>query len=984
MKKVKPSIEKIEIDNKAEKKAVPSKEKDIVVPKKETKKPAPKKAAVKKDKQPVVSDKEIIAAPAVEEKKEVKSKPPTPKKIKKAAPKLASKVKIILELQYHTELGQSIWITSTGLLLGDSVLKQLNYHDNDHWRIELEVETAKIQSDIAYRYHIKYADGHIQDDYEEKIITLKQLKFPFLFIRDFWSYAGYHENLYYKKPFDFLIQRDLTQKNPELTLTTTHLFQVKVAYLKPNEGVCIVGTNAKLGNWDITQFQKLIYDPIQRNWKAGFNIIGEASELEYKYGIYNKENNQLITLEKGANRSTFPLYQKGLVVQNDGFIHLDEKGWKGAGLNIPLFSIRSEKDFGIGDFGSVKLIIDWMSKVGLKLLQLLPINDTTATGTWQDSYPYSAISVFAINPIYMDLEALLTEEDRNVKAIQELISQKEKLHTLAQVDYEAVFELKWQLIELIFQRRKKTILTNKDYKSFITQNEYWLKAYAAFSALRDQYQYAPFEQWENATQYSEEVFENVLKNKKDRIHLYFFVQYILSQQLQEVVQYAHQHNIVLKGDIPIGVNRYSVDTWQHPQYFNTEKQAGAPPDFFTKEGQNWGFPTYQWDVMEKDNYAWWVSRLSNMAQYFDAIRIDHILGFFRIWSIPQEQVQGILGYFQPAIPIEESEFVTWNIPFNYERYCTPFINATILGEIFGDKVDYVTGTFLQPNELGGYSFKPEYDTQKKLKALFDTYEHNDHNTWLLKSLMSLVANVLLLPDTVHPHQYHCRFALEETSSYQYLSAWEQKQLHYLYINYFFERQEDYWKKIGYHQLSAISAATDMMICGEDLGMVPKVVPQIMEQLGILGLRVQRMASDLNSEFTNPATVGFANVVTPSTHDMPPIRNWWNNEFPVIKEAFYKTQLHDSGLVPVIIDETLVCQIIFDHLQSPALWSVFLIQDILAMDNATANPNLVEDIINRPEIAHFYWRYRMHLSVENLLNQEVLNGKIKNFLQLSNR
>ena len=932
-----------------------------------------KKAAAKK-----TTATKKVAVPKVEtEPEESIAKATTAPSIKKS-----NDVKVVLQLQFSTEHGQTIWVTGSGQFLGDSVLKQMHFQDKDHWRLELTVDAGKISEDIQYRYHVKNADGSFLNDYQEKTIPLKNLQFPVLFVRDFWSYAGYHDNVYYKAPFDYLIQRGETS-DKDVSSATTHLFQVKVPYLLPNEGVCILGSDPILGGWDETQFQKLNYDTKQRIWKGAFSVKEFNFSIEYKYGIYDKTTNEIVRLENDENRQTFTLGEKSLIVQNDGFIRLVEKLWKGAGVNIPLFSIRTEKDFGVGDFGSIKTIIDWMSLTGLKLLQLLPINDTTVNKTWEDSYPYSAISVFAIHPIYIDLSQLLTPELLANENVKTLLEEGKSLNTLPQIDYEKVFRIKWELIEIAYAALKKETTVSAKFKTFVQNNAYWLNAYAAFSVLRDEHNSANYENWENAQTYTQEVFDHLYKSKKDQIQLYFFAQYILSEQLLDAVQYAHAHHIVLKGDIPIGVDRYSVDVWQNPTLFNTKMQAGAPPDFFTKEGQNWKFPTYEWDVMEKDYYAWWKSRLSNMAQYFDATRIDHILGFFRIWSIPEDQVQGLLGYFQPCLPVDEKEFVEWNIPFDHERYCTPFINEQILLETFGDVTDYVKAAFLEMNEKGIFRFKEAFNTQKKIQAVFDQYERNAHNDWLLRCLLGLTANVLLIPDQ-QVGKYHCRFNLHETSSYAHLDDWEKKQLYFLYLNYYFERQENFWRKIGFKQLSAITSSTDMMICGEDLGLVPHVVPMVMGQLGVLGLKIQRMASDASSEFTNPLEVDFLNVVTPTTHDMAPIRNWWNSQSSEEKDNFYKTQLGQQGFAPDKCDASIVSQIVFEHMQSPALWSVFLIQDLLAMENATANPNMEMDIINRPEVARFYWRYRMHLSVEQLIKEEQLNGKIKNLLQLSNR
>ncbi|MFT4202803.1 MAG: 4-alpha-glucanotransferase [Chitinophagaceae bacterium] len=898
--------------------------------------------------------------------------------------KTPGEVRIVLQLRYHTELGQSIWVTGAGAFLSGSVLRQMYYEDHDHWRLELAIKLSDFSGDIHYRYHIRNADGSFIDDYQEKTLLLKNIKTPFLFVRDFWSYAGYHGNVYDKAPFDYLIPRTPnTPKRKTLTSATTHLFQVKVPCIRPDEGVCLLGEDAALGAWNDHQHQPLSYNPALRVWEAVFTFRENGIGVPYKYGIYDKATKEILRLESGDNRFTFTLHEKGLIIQNDGFINLSEKSWKGAGVNIPLFSIRTDKGLGIGDMGAIKPLVDWMSSVGLRLLQLLPINDTTVTKTWTDSYPYSAISVFALHPIYVDIDALLTKEIQSTDAVKRLLEKGKTLNTLPQVDYEAVLQLKWQLLGTIFPVVKKEVLSSADYKKFVKENDHWLQPYAAFSVLRDQYQTADFDTWKDAKTYTQQVFDKLNKTKKDKIHLYFYVQYVLSRQLLDAVQYAHKHEVVLKGDVPIGVDRHSVDVWQQPHLFDTDRQAGAPPDFFTKEGQNWRFPTYRWDEMEKDGYGWWKRRLSNMAQYFDAIRIDHVLGFFRIWSIPVEQEQGLLGYFQPSLPIDETEFAQWNIPFDYDRYCTPFINTQLLVAVFGDDAAYIKTEFLDCLDNATYRLKPAFDTQNKIRQHFDALEKNEQNSKISSALLQLVANVILIPDA-QPGKYHCRFALYETSSYQYLSDWEKRQLYYLYLNYYFERQDDNWRRNGLRQLSAVSAVTNMMICGEDLGMVPKDVSSVLGQLGFLGLKVQRMSSHAGEAFSDPETVGFLNVVTPSTHDMLPLRNWWNQETLALKDLFYATQLHEDGFPPESCNGTIVEQIVFRHLVSPALWSVFLIQDLLGMDAATTNPNTDEDIINRPEVARFYWRYRMHLSVEKLQKEKSLNGKIKNLLQLSNR
>src|SRR5208337_2896442 len=186
-----------------------------------------------------------------------------------------------------------------------------------------------------------------------------------------------------------------------------------------------------------------------------------------------------------------------------------------------------------------------------------------------------------------------------------------------------------------------------------------------------------------------------------------FLQYHLEAQLVEATQYAHSKGVILKGDIAIGVCRYGADAWEQPELFHTDMQAGAPPDAFAAKGQNWGFPTYNWPRMKQDGFAWWKQRFEQMSCYFDAFRIDHILGFFRIWSIPMHAVEGILGNFVPAIPVKLEEFRQRGIHFNHDRYVKPFINEDVLLDVFGERADEVKRQFLNETAKGRYALKSE-------------------------------------------------------------------------------------------------------------------------------------------------------------------------------------------------------------------------------------------------------------------------------------
>ena len=306
----------------------------------------------------------------------------------------------------------------------------------------------------------------------------------------------------------------------------------------------------------------------------------------------------------------------------------DRAGFRGAGTAVPVFSLRSESDFGIGEFNDLKDLVDWAVKTGQCIIQILPINDTTRKGEWKDSYPYSPVSSFALHPIYIHLQ------DLGIKETAAFKKEQQELNALPEIDYPRVYKSKMALVRKAFTARGQKDLESAACRKFIKENAYWLDEYAEFCAKRDG----------NEPEYHK------------------WIQFHLDKQLSAQVKYARSKGISLKGDLPIGVSQDSADAYYHPELFNLDSSAGAPPDYFSQDGQNWGFPTYNWDEMAKDDYAWWKSRLRKMSQYFDAFRIDHILGFFRIWEIPAEQKSGLMGHFNPALPYSADEIYFMRLP----------------------------------------------------------------------------------------------------------------------------------------------------------------------------------------------------------------------------------------------------------------------------------------------------------------------------------
>ncbi len=554
------------------------------------------------------------------------------------------------------------------------------------------------------------------------------------------------------------------------------------------------------------------------------------------------------------------------------------------------------------------------------------------------------------------------------------------------VDYEAVMSAKLKFVRKIFPKQKEETFAQTDYLNFFEGNRHWLAPYAAFCALRDKFGTADFNAWPAHNVYREEEISALAKKDStflDEVELNYFIQFHLHLQLHEAAEYLHSQGVILKGDIAIGVYRHGADVWQQPELYHTDMQAGAPPDAFAAKGQNWGFPTYNWQRMKQDGFAWWKQRFAQMSHYFDAFRIDHILGFFRIWSSPAHAVEGILGYFVPAIPVKLEEFRQRGIHFDHDRFVKPFINNEVLREFFGTDAETVKREFLVLNGDGNYSLKPEFTTQRQVESHFAKLKPSAQNDKLKEGLFDLISNVILFDvEKSSDREFHFRLAMENTLSFKNLDPQTQTKLKELYVDYFFRRQDDFWMKEAMQKLPALKRVTNMLICGEDLGMVPACVPVLMKQLGLLSLEIQRMPKTMGVEFSRPADAPYLSVVTPGTHDMSTIRGWWEED-PKLTQKFFNQELQQPGQAPLHCDPWVNEAIVQQHLASPAMWSIFQLQDLLGMDEALRRNDIDAERINVPANPKNYWRYRMHLTLEELLQADSFNSHL-NKLILQNK
>ena len=759
---------------------------------------------------------------------------------------------------------------------------------------------------------------------------------------------------------------------------------VRVPQLRDGERLGVLGADKALGAWDVQKILPMTQHTYNE-WVADIDATHlEGSHLEFKFVAFRNAKNNLLW-ETSMNRTVdLPEMKAGELVSyelDQAFFALYNR--KLAGTQVPVFSLRTRKSAGIGDFGDLKTMIDFVASTGQKVLQLLPINDTTITHTWTDSYPYSCISVFAIHPQYADLHAL--PELKDAKARAEAEKTRAELNALDKIDYEKVNDFKINYLRQIFNQEGEKMMKTAEYKAFFQDTELWLVPYAQYSYLRDKNGTADFNQWPDH-QVWDEAERKVLADPKTaaykNVAFFYFVQFVLDRQMQEAHEHAKAKGVILKGDIPIGVNRNGCDVWTEPKYFNLNGQAGAPPDDFSANGQNWGFPTYNWFEMLKDGCQWWNRRFQNMARYFDAYRIDHVLGFFRIWEIPVHSVHGLLGQFAPALAMSREEIESYGLHFQEDRFTRSFITDWVLDRVFHERAGEVKEKYLDRLDDERYQMKPEVDTQRKVEALFADVT-NEKELWLRDGLYALISDVLFVRDHTNPGVFHPRISAQLDFIYESLYDNDKAAFNCLYNDYFYRRNNQFWYQEAMKKLPKLVQATRMLVCAEDLGMVPDCVPWVMDELKILSLELQSMPKDPSVKFGHLSRNPYRSVCTISSHDMPTLRMWWDENIQRTQE-YYNTMLYRQGPAPHPLPGWLASDIISRHLTSPSMLCILSIQDWLATDEALRLPDADAERINIPANPKHYWRYRMHLNIEDLAADKRFVQNITEMISQSGR
>ena len=810
-------------------------------------------------------------------------------------------MKILFNLEYQTTFGEELMLN---VLKEDGKYGQykMTTLDGLHWFVELS-KAAKAGGSMNYYYTLVRGEQEMRHEW---LVEPHRLDFAATagqqyVVYDHWVDIPEDSYMYSSAFTECILCRECEESGITDYEGTVRL-KVRAPQPRVGEQLGLVGGCEALGNWDADKALPMVEHGIHE-WVISLDADELPKTIEFKFVILGLEQP---VWENGMNRTiTLPDMEDGdVVVYELTQAFFPVYPWKGAGTVIPVFSLRTEGSFGVGDFGDLKMMIDWCDKTKQRILQVLPINDTNMTGTWQDSYPYNSISIYALHPQYCDLRQLPAIKDEARR--QEFETLRQELNQLPQIDYERMFKAKMDYLHTVFDQEWTKVSRSAAYKQFFEENQEWLVPYAAFCYYRDVYGTAEFKKWPAGATVAN-TQKTGFKDKKV-LQFWYFVQYHLDQQMHAAHDYAREHRVILKGDIPIGISRDGVEAWVEPKYFNLNGQAGAPPDPFSADGQNWGFPTYNWDEMLKDGCQWWVRRFRKMAQFFDAYRIDHVLGFFRIWEIPVPEKSGLMGQFVPALGLSREE-------------------------IEGYGVQFQEGLFL--------------------------VDHKRQDRW------------------------HPRIAVQYQEAYERLSDDQKFCFNRLYNDYFYSRNNQFWYQEAMKKLPRLTQATRMLVCAEDLGMVPDCVSWVMNELRILSLEIQSMPKDPRYRFGHLSQNPYRSVCTISTHDMPTLRQWWDEDNERTQD-YFNSMLHRSGTAPHPLPGWLAKDIVSRHLTSPSMLCLLSLQDWLSIDEKLRLPDAGAERINIPANSRHYWRYRMHLSIEQLMQADELNYEISTLIAQSGR
>jgi 4-alpha-glucanotransferase len=637
------------------------------------------------------------------------------------------------------------------------------------------------------------------------------------------------------------------------------------------------------------------------------------------------------------------------------------------GVVVPVGALRGKGTLGVGEFPDLEEFAVLCKKMGVGLIQLLPVNDTG-----YESSPYFSLTAFALQPMYLRIEDL-GEYKRFGAGIQEKIKKYgEEFEKEVRFPFYRILKAKMELLRELYASARteieKRAAPGGDLGKWIESNP-WVKEYAVYRRFKELNELKSWQEWSSHRSVTLSTIADLWADVKLRDeHLFWaWLQEALDNQLSKASRAIADLGILLEGDLPILMNEDSADVWAHPEIFHLELSAGAPPDMYSPGGQNWGFPVYNWDALAREDYTWWKNRLAVAEKYFHAYRIDHVLGFFRIWSSNRFDYSSALGRYVPYVPITQKDFKDLGFDKGRIRWiCEPHVPT---GEVWD----------ALRNNWGG-PFTNE-DLAAAAAAVFEKAldRIGDEELWLFKPSVRGEKDIDAL--NLHPaaraylfQAFHNRIFLEYekghyfpvwyyrlSRAYTSLSEDERNRLEAL-LEVRRVNSEEIWENRGKQLLSVLASSSSMLPCAEDLGAVPDCVPLVLGKLKILGLRVVRWHRQWDKEgqpYYPFEDYPELSVCTPAVHDSSTVREWWETEADQAQFSGFLgipslPRVYNPGTAKIILTKVA---------SSSSRFRVFQIQDLLHLSAKWYAPDASSERINVPGTYNeFNWTYRLPAAI----------------------
>jgi len=786
------------------------------------------------------------------------------------------------------------------------------------------------------------------------------------------------ESIFYKKPFRDIVY--FHSFDPQSCLIKSSLsgnvvvhFRIMALQVPKQFMLYITGSSQFFGNW--TRFEPL--RPIDElYWEFSFEIPSSIPMFEYKYLMIDPSNHNIYWEHRPNRFFRFPQNNTQIYLIHDWLFKQPANRFHGAGITISLYSIHSHQSFmGIGELYDLKLLIDWAVLANMSLIQLLPIMDIFYSNTDHLSHSNIPISAFAINPLYLTL--------RNIGGY-------EGIRSINRGDPVSVRKIKMDCLKSIFSKQDiNQLRSDPMFIKYINDNQYWIHSYSMWCAIRD-------ECLENGKDVEWPVFNAqmnscVLDSNDSSLTIgclfNAWVQYQCHIQLMEISSYAKENGIVLSCIMTIGQRKNSADIWTHPEFFDLNNTIGAPPDIFSFHGQNWGYPSWNWEEMKKDGYQWLREQMSFRERYFQACQFDHPLGFFRCWAIPTDTENPLFGHFVPSNPIDIKDLQDLQIR-DIARLCRPlFPISDVLSFALPEPVKEKIINLLAVCEGGIWKFRSKYTTDTSIKEVIkqlteglDEVQKLQYNL-AEKILLSHFESVCLIPDREQPHKkYYPRFSMTDSTVFRSLPERDAQVLYKLFVDFYYRINLQLWHEQGQHKLSVL-ASSSMQFFGYDLGASLNDEEKILHRVGICSYRVQRVPRESIQRFDGTNNFPYMSVCSPTPHDLPHLTLWWRQE-QADAQLFYHQFLKKGDVAPLILTPDIASGIIQLHLSSDSMWCMFVFDDLLSIESEF--DSVISNLwINDPSCDNKF-RYRMKLSLNDLLAHKEWIKNLSKLIENSHR